>query len=1236
LLGIAASLAVPLSINLFYWIQPESYPWLGAAIFAISLLGVLALALDGRGAPGAGAWLGAGTALLAFLVYLRTLSPTTDVADSFEFQAVAHQLRFAHRPGYPLYVSLGKLFTLLPAGDIAYRMNLYSAAAAAAAAGVLCLTAARLTGRPGAAIAAALTFAFSPAFWSQAVITEVYALNALIVAALLYALVRWTEPETRGSGGRRPLRWLGVAVLAFALGAMHHVTIVFFAPVLLGAVVATDWRTLARPRSIARLAAAFALGLTPLLYFFVRWPKVFGRPIGPWEVLQYVTARSYTGLYLADWPLRDPSRLLMYRHELGRQFGAAALAMAALGLLWLARRRPQWVLWLALAYGLYVTFRLGYNAWDGWVVLTPAHMVVALALAAGLAALADLVAALPGPAVWARAGRPVGWTLTLLLPVAQLWSNGPASDRSAGWPAAALGRQALATDLPPRAWIVLAPGLGSAIFYPHMLGGVRPDVRPRYVDTSEGRRLMAGQAPDDAPIYVFGLDPPPDRFHLRSLGPLVELGRTPRYAAGAIPRPVPAPVLDPAGELEVLGYGIAAVETGPLAQSGAVASSPSAGHGASDALPGQTLGVTLHWRVRAEPEEVPNVALRLARRDAPPAGTSLAAPVFARGRLTAGEAIADYHTLGVDVAARPGVYDLEIALVAPGAAGTGAATAASAATTAGATAASAATTAPGGMARDVPASADWRAIGTVRIGPAPPDLAARAAHPVRADWSGRAALLGYDAPRAVRAGDPIELVLYWSLGRLGSVVPDGTGADDTEANETGAGGTGAGGTGAEHVGTDQSVADRAGTDRAAAAPGVVIEIDAGAAGKDEVVFPAVGDSESLVGATRHTLRVPRDAAAGPLPVAVRVLDGATGRPLPYRPAKSLWSREGALALPSIVVRTALDGLDAPVAFADGLRLVGFRAPRIVRPGERLLVPLDWEAYAPPRRRVKVSLQLLDARGERLAGDDREILHGTLPTDAWRQGEHIADVMPLDLPPDLPPGGYQLQLAAYDQTSRERLAVLGPGGRPVDDRWLWGMYAPPIAPPALSPAAGVRFGDALALLGYGFGREGSDGVIAPGRPLSVRLRWSALVPPARDYTLFVHLLRVDAAGGETLAAQWDGQPWGGAFPTGLWPAGQPIDLEVTLAVPPVEPGDGGEGEVGRSYRLAVGWYDLATGRRLRREGAGIGEAGDRFDLEAQSSGRSGARQPGLRFVEAGDGIPPVAPPLQPGNWSPRSS
>jgi hypothetical protein len=63
----------------------------------------------------------------SLLLYVSTMAPSVVPGDSVEFQFVPYILGIAHPPGYALYILLGKLFTFLPLGSVAYRMNLFTA-----------------------------------------------------------------------------------------------------------------------------------------------------------------------------------------------------------------------------------------------------------------------------------------------------------------------------------------------------------------------------------------------------------------------------------------------------------------------------------------------------------------------------------------------------------------------------------------------------------------------------------------------------------------------------------------------------------------------------------------------------------------------------------------------------------------------------------------------------------------------------------------------------------------------------------------------------------------------------------------------------------------------------------------------------------------------------------------------------------------------------------------------------
>jgi len=106
----------------------------------------------------------------ASAAFVLTLAPTVLPGDSGEFQLAAPLLGLAHATGYPLYLILGKVWTLLvPAGDMAYRMNLLSAVISAIAVALLYVLGRRMGMGIVPALTCALTLAFSRTFWAQAV-----------------------------------------------------------------------------------------------------------------------------------------------------------------------------------------------------------------------------------------------------------------------------------------------------------------------------------------------------------------------------------------------------------------------------------------------------------------------------------------------------------------------------------------------------------------------------------------------------------------------------------------------------------------------------------------------------------------------------------------------------------------------------------------------------------------------------------------------------------------------------------------------------------------------------------------------------------------------------------------------------------------------------------------------------------------------------------------------------------
>ena len=252
---------------------------------------------------------------------------------------------------------------------------------------------------------------------------------------------------------------------------------------------------------------------------------------------------------------------------------------------------------------------------------------------------------------------------------------------------------------------------------------------------------------------------------------------------------------------------------------------------------------------------------------------------------------------------------------------------------------------------------------------------------------------------------------------------------------------------------------------------------------------------------------------------------------------------------------------------------------IARPGERLAVTLRWQAVTPVAAEYTAFVHLIGADGRRYAQDDRRPLDGLLPMTHWLPGETLFDRRVLDLPADLPPGRYRLDLGLYDaQENRLPVIASGDGASPSADVLpvdYIRVLAPadreelptPPHPLAVTLAAkGATTGpaegpaDRVDLLGY-------DIVAGQAGALRLTLYWQAPDHVATGYTVFAHLL--DTTG--TICGQGDGLPLSGFYPTTAWDAGEIVvdEHEVRLQ----------DGAPAGPYRLIVGLYDQATGRRL---------------------------------------------------------
>lgn len=159
---------------------------------------------------------------VALVTYLFTVERTASFWDCGEFIACSYKLQVPHPPGAPLFLLIGRLFSMLAMGDVtqvAYWINIVSVLSSAFTILFLfwsiTLLARKIVGKKdeelnlgetiavvGSGLVGALAYTYSDSFWFSAVEAEVYGLSSFFTAIVIWAVLKWERIEDEAAANR--------------------------------------------------------------------------------------------------------------------------------------------------------------------------------------------------------------------------------------------------------------------------------------------------------------------------------------------------------------------------------------------------------------------------------------------------------------------------------------------------------------------------------------------------------------------------------------------------------------------------------------------------------------------------------------------------------------------------------------------------------------------------------------------------------------------------------------------------------------------------------------------------------------------------------------------------------------------------------------------------------------------------------------------------------------------------
>ncbi len=219
--------------------------------------------------------------LVAAIVYLSTIEPTASFWDCPEFITTAYSLQVGHPPGAPLFMIMGRLFTMFAGSpaQVPVMVNILSALASAFTIVFLFWTithmARKMVGSEtaeltlpqmiavlGSGAVGALAYTFSDTFWFSAVEGEVYGTSSLFTALVFWCILKWENEADQKYANR----WIILICYLIGLSIGVHLLNLLAIPAI---VLVYYFRKYSTTRNGVIIALAVSMLLVAVIMFFL-------------------------------------------------------------------------------------------------------------------------------------------------------------------------------------------------------------------------------------------------------------------------------------------------------------------------------------------------------------------------------------------------------------------------------------------------------------------------------------------------------------------------------------------------------------------------------------------------------------------------------------------------------------------------------------------------------------------------------------------------------------------------------------------------------------------------------------------------------------------------------------------------------------------------------------------------------------------------------------------------------
>jgi len=328
---------------------------------------------------------------IPFIIYILTLQKKLVGGDTTWYALQLPAMEVMVPTGYPAFSIIGKLFSMIPVGELAYRLNFISAIFGGLTILFLFLAINKFTKNSVISFAGSLTFAFLLDYWTVANRLEFDTMNSFFIAIIIYSMVLYTE-----NPGRKNLYFFAAAL---GLSLTNHPIAFFIMPAFILYVVLVKPGMFKSAKSVLTGILFFLMPLTLYVWLPIRSLQGYGPVTSLKNFIYYITGKDETGRVhggsFDHWSIKSFS-------DAGSQFikiiyanlGPVLLIIALLGLIYLFRK--NWKLAISSIFLIILNFTITalYLGWTPNNYTINVMMILSIYLSLGFLLIYDKITTL--------------------------------------------------------------------------------------------------------------------------------------------------------------------------------------------------------------------------------------------------------------------------------------------------------------------------------------------------------------------------------------------------------------------------------------------------------------------------------------------------------------------------------------------------------------------------------------------------------------------------------------------------------------------------------------------------------------------------------------------------------------------------------------------------------------------------------------------------------------------------